>query len=208
MIHVLIAILLIPAAAWLDRQRGTSPETEIIAKLPALIGLGLCNSFFVVDHGASIAIMVAQMAIVIAAVAAAYNWPGLGEPVGHALTGEHRGNKYQDWQFGKLKTNPWMALVFYGSVFFPACLILIWAIDGALSHFSGVQGVPASWVLTAAAKLGIAHSIAWPGACAIVRYVLRIPAKNIEKYGGAWGMQEYLRGALSMIALGAIYSIT
>jgi hypothetical protein len=213
MTYIIIVIALILAAAWLDKQRGFGPEDETIPKGPALIGLGLCNAFFIVDHSAALAVMAAQAAIITVAVTIAYNWPGFGEPIGHALTGRggvmaSDGTTYKRWQIGKtLKENPWLALAFYGAVFFPVGILLVSAITGAIAHFVGVAGVKTTWVFGAAIKLALAHAIAWPGACAVVRHVLKMPIKTTKQSGAAWGMQEYLRGAISMIVLAVIFSI-
>jgi hypothetical protein len=206
-LSIAIALALIPAAAWLDRQRGTSKETETLAKMPALIGLGLCNAFFVVDHGATLAVIVAQTAIVTAAVATAYNWPGFGEPIGHAITGSTN-RKYEDWQFKALQTNPWVALIFYGAVFFPAGILLMSAIAAAIAYLASVHGFQASWTFAAAAKLALAHAIAWPGACAVVRYVLKMPVRTSQQSGAAWARQEEVRGAISMLVAAMIFLIT
>jgi len=205
-ISIAIALALIPAASWLDRQRGTPKEHETIAKLPALIGLGLCNAFFVVDHGSATSVLIAQTLMVVAAVAAAYNWPGFGHAIGFAYTG-HDDRKYAPWQFGLLKKNPWAALVFYGAVFFPVGLLLAWSMGVSIAYAAGVQAPTAAWMTSAAIKLAIAHAIAWPGACAIVRYWLKMPVNTEVKSAAAWGKQEDLRGALSMIVAAAIFFI-
>lgn len=157
----LLYALLIPLMAWLDRQRGTPKETEIISKVPALLGIGyLCSVFtgHVLDW---------QAVVIMLSVAVAHNF-GLGEPVGHALTGTMSG-KYETWQIGILKTNPWLALSVRG------LFVGLWTLL-ALDPIASL-------------KIALAFGIAFPLAPAIVRYGLKMG-------GGGWGMMEYIRGAL------------
>ena len=166
-IHILLCALLIPAMAWLDRQRGTSKETEIIAKVPALLGMGyLCAAF--TGHVADW-----QAVVITLAVAVAHSF-SFGEPLGHALTGikgatADDGTTYESWQVGIPKDNPWLALTVRGLMVGAMTLL---ALD---------------WV--ASLKIAAAFGLAFPLAPAIVRYG--------TKLGGAgWALQEWIRGGL------------
>ena len=82
--------------SWLDRQRGTSKETEIIPKGVALVGMGYLCSLYT-GHWLD------WQAIVITATAAFAHNISFGEPIGHALTGRggataDDGTTYESWQ--------------------------------------------------------------------------------------------------------------
>jgi hypothetical protein len=162
-----LLLFLIPLMSWLDRQRGTPKETEIISKVPALLGMGyLCAVF--TGH-----ILDWQAIVIMLAVAVAHNF-SFGEPLGHALTGiqgatADDGSTYETWQVGILKDNPWIALTVRGMMVGAMTLL---ALD---------------WV--ASLKIAIAFGAAFPLASAIVRYGFR-------QGGEGWALQEWIRGGL------------
>lgn len=189
---ILLFALLVPLMRWLDKERGHAKENETISKIVALIGLGLCSSVLLVDWSLPWQTLLAQTAIITAAVSMAYNMPGFGEPIGHAITG--RTDKiYESWQYGPLRKNPWLALSFYGAVFFPLALLILSLLASLF--------LPINWAWVPAMKLAIAHGIAWPGACAIVRHIRKMPTRTTEQAGSAWGMQEKDRGTISGLVL-------
>mgnify|MGYP001604612953 CR=1 FL=1 len=107
LILLLSMLPLIPLMAWLDRQRGRSDVTEIIPKIVALAGLGVCVSLLVGHYWDW------QAPIIVAAVAIGYAL-GWGNPVGRACGGPDNG-KYERWQVGILRRNVWLALAVRGS---------------------------------------------------------------------------------------------
>lgn len=172
----LLLLLFIPLMSWLDRQRGTPKDREIIPKLPALLGIGyLCAAF--TGHYADW-----QALVITAAVAVVHNF-SFGEPLGHALTGRggvaaSDGTVYEQWQIGDLlKSNPWVAL----------------AVRGAMLGLAGVAAL--DW--QAAARIAVAWAIAFPLAPAVVRYALKMPTRTKEQAGLAWAVNEWTRGALA-----------
>ncbi len=176
----LLLLLLIPAMSWLDRQRGTPKDDEIIPKLPALLGIGyLCAVF--TGHWLDW-----QAAVITAAVAVIHNF-SFGEPLGHALTGRGGvvaadGTVYEKWQVGSLlQSNPWVAL----------------AVRGAMLGLAGVAAL--DW--QAAAQIAVAWAIAFPLAPAVVRYILKMPTRTKEQAGRAWAANEWTRGAAAGVLL-------
>jgi hypothetical protein len=172
----LFLLLLIPLMSWLDRQRGTPKDHEVIPKLPALLGIGyLCAVFtgHVFDW---------QAAAITVVVAFVHNF-SFGEPLGHALTGRGGvmaadGTVYESWQIGSLlKENPWVAL----------------ALRGAMLGLAGVAAL--DW--PAGVMIAVAWAIAFPAAPAIVRLLLKMPTRTREQSGRAWAMNEWIRGALA-----------
>ena len=130
----LLLLLLIPLLAFFDRQRGADKKTEIIPKIVALAGLGICVSLLV-GHWLDW-----QALVIAVTVAVGYTF-GLGHPVGMALTGKDIG-EYESWQVGILRSNPWLAL----------------AVRGA---FIGVCSLAAIDYL-AALKITLAFAVAFP----------------------------------------------
>lgn len=171
---VLVAVLGVALLSWLDRQRGTPKESEVIPKLPALLGMGyLCAAY--TGHYADW-----QAAAITAAFAVVHNI-SFGEPMGHALSGQgglaaDDGAVYETWQVGVLKTNPWLAL----------------AVRGAMSGLAGVAALDSY----AAAALAVAWGIAFPAAPALARFVL-----YTKDVGARWAANEYIRGALAGLVL-------
>lgn len=130
-----LILLLIPAMAWLDRQRGSDFTTEIIPKNVALIGLGVCVSILTGHYWDW------RAPVLVASVAIGYNVLGWGNPVGRAC-GVRDDGKYEDWQVGVLRRNVWLALAVRGA-FIGLCSLV--ALD-----------------FTAALKIAIAFAIAFP----------------------------------------------
>lgn len=192
-ITIIVALARWSPMSWLDRQRGTPKEAEIIPKLPALLGMGyLCALYtgHVLDW---------QAVAITASVAFAHNF-GFGEPIGHALTGVTRpaedGTTYESWQVGKaLKENPWLALAVRG------LLVGLWTlfIPGLAGMTGFIQPVHIDWF--ASLKIAVAFGIAFPLASHIVRYRLKMPTRTREEAGAAWAKQESIRGALIELLL-------
>ncbi len=165
--------------SWLDRQRGTPKVAEKIPKPVALLGMGyLCAAY--TGH------MIDWQAVVITAgVAVAHNF-GLGEPVGHALTGRggeaaDDGTTYEPWQIGILKTNPWLAVTARG------LMVGFWTL------------LALDWV--ASLKIAAAFGIAFPLASYLIRYQLKMPTATPSQEAVAWARQEQVRGALIELLL-------
>lgn len=174
-LYILIGILFIPLMAWLDRQRGTPKDKEIIPKIVALLGMGYLCAFYtghVLDwHTIGIVLGVSGGHAL-----------GLGEPTGHALTGKggipaSDGTIYEKWQVGSyLRKNPWAALI----------------VRGALVGLCALLGSDP----VAALKIGIAFSIAFLVAPALVRFVMKMPTKTEAQSGEAWARHEWIRGGI------------
>jgi hypothetical protein len=178
-LHPLLLLLLIPAMSWLDRQRGSSKETETITKGMALAGLGL-----------SIAILLGVYdwsAITIVAVTwTAYAY-GFGEPLGRIVSGGRTDRKTERWQVGALQDHPYLAMTVRGLLVLPTAL----AANGmvlleALLH-APLGAMAMSWADIA--KLTVAFGVAFPLAPFIA-------IKLGRRGDAAWALQEYIRGGL------------
>jgi hypothetical protein len=170
--------------AWLDYQRGADKAREWLPKVPALLGLGYLTAFFV-GHT-----MDWQAAAITVSFAILHNALGVGEPLGHALTGKGGmtapdGSVYEGWQKGWLLQKSWLAaLTFRGAVL-------------------GLAGV-AALDYTAAAHIAIAWGIAFPLAPSLVRFALRQPMLTTEQAGAAWSFSEWLRGSIAGLLLAVL----
>jgi hypothetical protein len=182
-----LLLLLVPVMSWLDRQRGMSKDVETIPKAPALLAMGYLCALFT-GHVSDPAAVGLALAFAIA------DSIGFGEPMGHALTGKGGvpaadGTVYEGWQFGPLRTNPWLAL----------------AVRGAMLAVAGFAALD----LRAAAIIGISWTLAYPAAPAIVRFLLRMPTKTTAQSGRAWAANEWIRGVLAglLMASGGIWLV-
>lgn len=170
-VHWVLSILFVPLMAWLDRQRGSPPEIEVISKVPALFGMGYICAFYT-GH-----VFDVQTLIIMLAVWAGHGI-GYGAPLGYALTGvtgmpADDGSVYEPWQVTDLlKRNPWVALALRG------------VMVGAVALLSAD--------IIAAGKIAVAFGIAFPLASYIVRYHITTSSPD-----DAWGKQEYVRGGLT-----------
>ena len=175
MIELLLLLLSIPLMSWLDRQRGTPREFELITKSAALAGMGVLTAVLV-GHWLDW-----QMLAITAAVMVIHNF-SFGEPMGHALTGRggqmaDDGTTYEIWQVtALLRENPWVALGLRGLV-------------------TGLAGVAVLEPVTAV-MIALAFGLAFPLAPAIVRYLLKLPVNSGKAAGKAWAVNEYIRGGL------------
>jgi hypothetical protein len=93
------------------------------------------------------------------------------------------GSIYESWQFGPLKSNPWLAL----------------AARGAMLAAAGLAALD----LKAAAIIGAAWAIAYPAAPAIVRFILKLPTRTAAQSGRAWAINEWIRGGLAGLLMAA-----
>lgn len=180
-----LLLLLIPAMAWLDRQRGTSKDLisglypglpghrsqgELIPKWLALAGLGLCVAFLTGHYWDWQAIVIAL------AVAIGYS-TGWGHPLGTVLGGLPN-KRYEWWQRGILRDRPWLAIAVRGT-------------------FIGVLSL-AAFDIIASIKIFFAFTVAFPLAPFLV-------TKAFKKSGDeAWAEQEYWRGGIAALILWAL----
>jgi len=171
-----LTTILIPCMAYMDRNRGTT--VTVIPKIVANIILGLCAGILVEPST-----MVESLAVA-AAVALSYNVYGWGQPIG-AIVGTTIPNpKFQGWQFGILKTNPVLALVFLGFLFGLTTFMFI-LIVAAVGH-----------AIRAGAIVGTAYAIAFPLAPYTARHVFGIQCTTANPQGG-WALGEVLRGGMA-----------
>lgn len=140
-----LLLLLIPAMAWLDRQRGMAKDVERITKIVALVGLGFAASVLVGHYWDWRAL------VLTAAVACGYAI-GWGHPLGTVLGGK-KNSSYEWWEVGILRDDPWLALAIRGS--FISILSLL--------AFDGIASI----------KLFIAFTVAFPLAPYLATRVFR-----------------------------------
>jgi len=186
-----LKLLLVPAISWLDRQRGTSRDAEIISKFVALVLLG-GTAAALLGHSVD-----RLTVLIVMAVAFAYNMPGFGQPIGAILSPPGNEN-YETWQTSPaLRTNPTLALAFYG-LFFPAALLILWVtvlIATWLMHAHSSAWL-ALWpeILATGIKLALTYGIAFAAAP-------HLAVKLGPRDGSTWSTQEYLRGAIAATLL-------
>lgn len=188
---LMLKLALVPAMSWLDRQRGTPRAIEILSKIVALTLLGY-TSAVLLGHAFDPLTL-----LIVAAVAFAYNMPGFGQPIGAILSPPGNEN-YETWQTSPaLRTNPTLALVFYG-LFFPYALLVLWAIVLFAAWFmhAHLSVWIALWpeILAAGIKLALAYSVAFAAA---PHLAVKLDARD----GSTWATQEYLRGAIAATLL-------
>lgn len=178
---LILKLALIAAKGRLDRVRGD--HFNPVPKAVALVLLGFISAVLL-NHGADRLTLLITLA-----VALAYNGPGFGQPIG-AIVNPPGNQNYEDWQFGWLRTNPTLALLFYG-VFFPAALMCLYLVIIIVSWFihADVAGWLALWpeVLSAGVKLMLAYGVAFADApWMAVSLGVRLDKR--------WALQEELRG--------------
>jgi hypothetical protein len=172
-------ILLIPIMAWLDYQRGLPKDIETITKPVALVGIGFLTATLTGHWFDYYTIAITLGISVIHGI-------GFGEPIGHALSGiggqkADDGSTYESWQVGALlKENPWAALFVRGSML---------GIAGLPTIISGDYLTPIS--------IAMSWGIAFPSACALVRWV-------IKPKGTGEGENAAIRGGIAASLLCAI----
>ena len=174
---LILKLILVPLHSWLDRQRGTPRDTEIITKAMALAAMVFCQLILLGVHDWS----VVTVGIVV--------WTGYvigwGEPVGHIITGRHAGD-YEWWQFlPVLRDNPIAALAFRGALVLPLAValnIFLWAINFVYPVVALMIGA------AVIVKLTVAYAIAFPLAPWLVLKYRKARGDQ------AWVEQEYVRG--------------
>lgn len=187
----ILLALLIPAMAWLDRQRGSSKENEIIPKYAALTGIGVSVAILLGAFNAS--------AITVIAVVWTAYVIGWGEPLGRIVSDGVTDGKYETWQIGPLKEHPYLAMTVRGLLILPIALLanaLVVLADFLFSHLVSLAAmlysplaalyVPLDALTISAvdiAKLSIAFAIAFP----IAPFI----AVSLGRRGDpAWALQE------------------
>lgn len=187
-------LLLIPLMAWADRQRGSAGVVEAIPKWAALTIIGVCSAVLTGHYWDW------QFAVITAAVWIGFT-TGFGHPLGTILGGLPN-KRYEWWQRGALRTNPWLALfvrgaMVGGSVFI--IFLLITVVTWLVSLFTPCAVLVPDYF--AALKITIAFAIAFPMAPFIV-------TKGFQKSGDpAWAEQEYWRNGIAGLILWSVWWI-
>ena len=103
-------LFLVPVLSWLDRQRGTPKDREILPKIAtlALYGFAVLTILFIKDEQI--------LASLVAAVLLPLNLTfGYGYPWGWAITGKAKGQP-ESWQFSDLlRSHPFLSLAIRGA---------------------------------------------------------------------------------------------
>lgn len=109
MLIILVAVFLVLAMAFFDRQRGTPKSAELMPKALALLGLGLVVVTIILPPAPW------QALALLAGTWAAYSI-GFGAPLGWAITGYNPfpGAWREVWQVGGLRYRPWLSLFVRG----------------------------------------------------------------------------------------------
>ena len=185
-----LKLLLVPLMAWLDRQRGTPRQSERIAKLPALVALGIGAALLLPPAGPWLELLT------IAAVAIGYSF-GFGQPIG-AIVSPPGNDDYEWYQVGALRRHPMLALLVRGSLIGATFIVLYAAVLGV--RLVALPGSAAGWLAAApaAAQRAADLAIVYAGAFAAAPWL----AVNLGRRGNeAWALQEYLRGGLAAAML-------
>lgn len=177
LILLLVKLMIIPLHSWLDRQRGTSRDTEKITKAMALAAICLCQLILLGVHDWS--------AVTVGIVVWTGYVIGWGQPLGHMIAGRPHSD-YEKWQFlPVLRAKPVVALAFRGALVLPLAVCLnavLWAVNF-------VYPVAALMIdAVVIAKLTIAYAIAFPAAPWLVMKYRKARGDQ------AWAEQEYVRG--------------
>lgn len=184
-------VMLIPAMAWLDRQRGSSDENETITKAVALAGLGVSVAVLLGAYNVS--------AITVIAVVWTAYVIGWGEPLGRIVSGGITDYKYETWQVGPMKDHPYLSMTVRGMLILPIALVANAAVALSAMLYAPLDAlaIPAVDI----AKLSIAFAVAFPLAPFI--------AVSLGRRGDhAWALQEYIRSGLiaTMLLISKIFN--
>lgn len=194
--YLLLKILLVPLHSWLDRQRGSSDDTELIPKALALSAMCIVQLILLGVHDWS--------AIAVCVVVWVSYVIGWGQPLGAIVDAKNSNREFEWWQFGPLKERPFLAMFTRGLLILPIAVatnvslllgaLLVGLFDNSIQASIGLFVISPAVI----AKLTIAYAIAFPLAPWLVLKYRKARGDQ------AWAEQDYVRGFILVAILLAV----